>query len=67
MDPVIAIITLKTTFINSNITLWGINQSSWLNVYEGKSQKGMGIENRFQRLPPAHGVTAQRKIFNLAK
>ena len=24
--------------------IWGINQSSWLNIYQGKSQKGMGIE-----------------------
>ena len=47
MDPGLAFITLKPIFINSIPTgyIWGINQSSWFNIYQGKGQKGDGNES----------------------
>ena len=35
---------IEDNFYHQYHYIWGINQSSWLNIYQGKSQKGMGME-----------------------
>ena len=35
---------IEENFYQQYHYIWGINKSSWFNIYQGKGQKGMGME-----------------------